>query len=281
MRLARALLFSCLTGCTATAGSSSISAEDTNRWHANSSPSSPSPTSTSTSTPTPTLAPLAGVTFPALPVEGFLPAVLALPLGATTRRPILIGVHGTGDCPDWQCYEMQRLVRGRAFCVCPRGVVSATFSTPTDTRYEWRGQGALAKEIEHAVAAVRAAYPDYVDDGPLLYEGFSYGAMAGVAFVSDAPSRYPRVVLTEGGSGWTLARAKAFAKNGGERVLFACGQLGCVGEAKQAAKLLEKVGIPAKVVYGKGEGHGYGTTVASGIQGEFAWLTDGDARWTE
>jgi hypothetical protein len=37
-----------------------------------------------------------------LPVQGFGPATIALPLGATTARPIAVVLHGAQDRADWQ-----------------------------------------------------------------------------------------------------------------------------------------------------------------------------------
>ena len=78
---------------------------------------------------------------------------------------------------------------------------------------------------------------------------------------------------------WNATTARSYASDGGERVLFACGQPGCAADSKRAAEVPQRSGVAAKVVYGEGEGHGYGGKVAEGLAREWAWLTDGDARW--
>ena len=56
-----------------------------------------------------------------LDVKGFGPATLALPLAATTPRPIVVVLHGARDRAEWQCGSFRGLLGGRVFILCPRG----------------------------------------------------------------------------------------------------------------------------------------------------------------
>ena len=227
------------------------------------------------------IAPLAApASLVTLEVPGFAPAVVALPLGAISRRPVLIATHGNYDRPEWQCETWAPLVAKHGFVLCPRGIARRDSPSRTDPRWEYATNQALEKELTADLAALRARFPDHVDDGAIVYTGFSLGAIMGVAIAQRAPATFSRLVLTEGGfDRWTIQSARAYAKNGGARVLFACGQMGCVVSARQSVVLLKLAGVEARVVSAVGSGHSYGGPVAEAIAEAFPWLTEGDARW--
>ena len=216
----------------------------------------------------------------ALPVEGYAPASVSLPLGARGLRPVLLATHGNYDRPEWQCAIWRDIVADRGFVLCPRGVARPDSPGPDDIRFTYTNNQSLEKEIAAAMAALARGFPDYVDLRAPIYTGFSLGAIMGVRIASRDPSLATRAVLVEGGHDhWTPAMVKAFAAGGGRRVLFACGQGGCVAAARQPAALLEKAGVATRVVHGKGVGHGYGGAVAAEIKAAFEWLITGDPRW--
>jgi poly(3-hydroxybutyrate) depolymerase len=216
--------------------------------------------------------------FVSLPVTGFRDAVVSLPLGATTKRPIVLALHGNFDRPEWQCEVWRGIVQTTAFVLCPRGTPRA--DAPGLDRWEYGSRAKTRDELEAALAALRERYADYVADGPVVFTGFSLGAILGVGIVQSDPQRFARVVLTEGGQrGWSRATAKAFKAGGGERVLFACGQAGCVQNSKTLVTQLEKEGVLGRVVSGGKAGHTYDGPVARAIADSWAWLTEGDPRF--
>jgi hypothetical protein len=215
-----------------------------------------------------------------LHVDGYSDAAISVPVGATAPRPIVIAAHGMWDPPDGLCDNWRWIVGNRAWVLCPRG------RPMPDKTFRYDGAAALAKEIDAGVHALAARYPGYVDDGPMLYTGFSLGASLGVSIVAHDPARFPRAVLTEGGEeSFSEAAARAYAKGGGQRVLFACGLRGRVGSATAVAGLLTKDGVPARVVLGKlpdaGQFiHWYNGPVADETKAELDWLFEGDPRWS-
>ena len=210
-----------------------------------------------------------------LDVPGYGAAVVSLPLGASASKPVLIAAHGNYDRPEWQCATWRAIVGDRGFILCPRGVMRRDSPSPDDIRFTY--EKGFTAEVDAALAALRARFPDFVDVGPMMYAGFSLGAILGVSYVLRDPARFPRVVLIEGGEGgWG---EKKFAASGGVRVLWGCGQAGCVGGAKAMAARFERAKVPSKVVYGRGEGHSYTGAVADEIKKELSWLLEGDARW--
>lgn len=216
-------------------------------------------------------------------VAGFLPAVATIPLGSSGPRPLAIVVHGMSDGPQWACPLWRGILGGGVFLLCPRGVREHDQPrgvTPGTTYYSFTNAEALDAEIEAGVAALRARFPGRIDDGPPLYIGFSLGARFGITLALKHPGRYPRMVLTEGGhDGWTSETARRFADAGGVRVLFGCGELLCVQEAKPKAALLTTAGVGAKLVYGAGSGHQPYGPVFDETRRAIDWLFDGDPRW--
>jgi hypothetical protein len=246
---------------------------------ASASSASSAPTSTASSAPdaAPALHTDAAIT--ALALDGFEPAVISIPQGATTPRPIVIATHGMWDPPEGLCDNWRWIVGDRAWVLCLRG------SKTGGSTYLYRSASALTREIDAGVHALALRFPGFVDEGPMLYTGFSHGAIVGVSVVASAPARFPYAIFTEGGEDqWTAARAKAYAAGGGKRVLFACGLRGRVGAAQPIAAMLERAGIGARVVLGKLPStgqfiHWYNGPVADEEKAQLPWLLEGDARF--
>lgn len=216
-----------------------------------------------------------------LAVEGFPPAVVSLPLGARSARPVVVATHGNFDHPGWQCEQWRAVVQDRAFVLCPRGTPRPDSPAPDDTRFTYGSNLTLEQELDAALAALKARYPDHVAEGEVLYTGFSLGAIMGVVIASRRPSLYPRLVLVEGGfDRWTAGRARAFADGGGRKVLFVCGQKGCELAARGAAKLLERRGVATRVELVPRQGHSYGGPMNEPIRQAWDWLLEGDERWS-
>jgi predicted esterase len=206
-------------------------------------------------------------------------AMVSVPVGATERRPLVLALHGNYDRPEWQCSVWRETMKGYPFVLCPRGVPRRDAPASAD-RWTYGKPADVRHEIEAALGALRARFGDYIAPGPIVYVGFSLGAILGVGIVAGDGERFSRAVLIEGGqSGWSEARAKAYAAAGGKRVLFACGQRSCRAETKAPEKLLTRAGIETKSVYGGEIGHTYDGPVAEEIAHELTWLVGDDPRW--
>jgi hypothetical protein len=159
--------------------------------------------------------------------------------------------------------------------------VDAASSTKNDVRYTHFGGAPLLAYIDGALEALVARYPDYVDANTPLLAGFSLGAAEVVALAVDAPSRFPRLALTEGGtSSWSDARVRAFLDRGGQRVLFGCGQEGVRKAAQVTANRIAALGLDARVVFAR-VGHTFDPPLEDAVHGELAWLVEGDERWAK
>jgi hypothetical protein len=126
------------------------------------------------------LAPLRGAWLEKITLEDGSEASVTLPLGATEPRPVVIGIHGSGDRPEWSCGEWRGVVDSYAFVVCPEG-------TPSGNAFVWQSTEQLEKRVLSALAAAQAKYAPYMMDGPIVLAGFSQGA--GALDVLDAELR--------------------------------------------------------------------------------------------
>lgn len=213
----------------------------------------------------------------ALPVPGRAAAVVAAPIGATERKPVLVATHGRDDVPEQLCDTWRGIIGSRGFVLCPRGVPSRSRSGA----FTYTSPEALGDEIDDALSALRARWPDHVDEGPVVYSGFSLGSFQGVRVVTRAPERTPRVILIEGGHDpWTDDLIETFADGGGQRVLFVTGQAVNAQRAKLVARELSEAGIATRVVHAEDAGHVYTGEVRDNLASSFDWVVEGDDRWS-
>lgn len=211
-----------------------------------------------------------------LPVTKRRAAFVSVPLGATEKKPVLVAAHGRDDYPQPLCEMWRGIVGDRAFVVCPTGVPSQNL--PGAFTYDTFE--ALSDEIDDALQALRAKYPDFADEGPIVYSGFSLGSYQGVRVVNKDPDRTPRVILIEGGHDpWNEGLISSFADGGGQRVLFVTGQAINQQRSERVAGELQKAGIGARVVHAEGAGHVYTGPVRERIAEAFDWVVEGDDRW--
>lgn len=207
-----------------------------------------------------------------LSVPGFGDAVVSLPLGSVEPRPIALALHGNFDRPEWQCEVWRRISQGQVFVLCPRGIARRDVPKELD-RWEWGSLAKTKSEIVAGLAALRARYPRHAKQGPVVFTGFSLGAILGARLIRDPELGIGAAVLTEGGyQGWTLAKAKALQPSL-RRLLFACGQTACKNAYRyQLDALFQKAGLPASVVADVKAGHTYDDPVAALIASEWPAL---------
>jgi predicted esterase len=212
----------------------------------------------------------AGVAVPvcapvALDVPGFLPALLLKPSGRDAR-PLLVAAHGAGGSPEWECDYWTRLLGERWFVLCLRGT-----SLGKGGGYYFKTEFALEAELVAAERAARAHEPR-IAATPAVYAGFSQGASFGSAVLSRHGADFSRLVLIEGFQRWNIPRARAFAKAGGKRVLFACGTKECSAAASESVRWLVKSGVDAKLEHATGAGHTPLGEVGTRVQHQLPWL---------
>jgi predicted esterase len=207
----------------------------------------------------------------ALDVPGFLPAVLFVPPG-NQQSPLIVATHGAGGTPEWECEYWRRLTEGRRFVLCLRGA-----SMGSTGGYYYPNEHVLEAELSAAERALRSVEPRVSTQGG-LYAGFSQGASMGSAFIAKHGASFPTLALIEGFQRWNIPRARAFAKSGGLRVLFACGTKECNAVATESARWLTRGGVAARVEFAPGAGHTPAGAVLPRVEAALPWLLATPAR---
>jgi hypothetical protein len=140
----------------------------------------------------------------------------------------------------------------------------------------------LEREVIAGLAALKARWGAHVADRAVVYAGFSRAAFLGASLAAKRPDRFSRVVLVEGGhTPWQPDTAAAFARGGGKRVLFVCGQPKCVEDSEPVAAMLRAQKLETRVVHAVGEGHGYRfhNPAKEELRRSIQWVTEGDPTW--
>jgi predicted esterase len=216
-----------------------------------------------------------------VPVPGWEPAVLSIPDASEARKPVLVGTHGAGDNPVWQCEWWRRIVKDRGFVVCPRGRPLGRLPSG-NMGYYYVNHFELEKEVLSALDSIAGAYPERADVTRAVYAGFSQGAIMGAPVLQRNADRFSAAVLIEGGfetHTWNVPLSDKLVKGGVLRLLFACGNRFCADRAGRAGGFLEKSGAAVRVEHAAGAGHTYGGEIERRVTEAFDWVVEGDPRW--
>ena len=210
-----------------------------------------------------------------LEVKGHGPASVALPLAATTPRPVAVVLHGAADRPEWQCGTFRGVLGGQVFILCPHGAERPELAP----RLGLAGVDDTASELRAALAALKQRFGPYVAPGPVLLIGYAEGAALAAELARQEPSFFARVALVAGDPTTLSPSAMSiFASGGGKRMLFFCTSPVCQGDGAQRALLLARQGIVAKSLQ-----HDVGPYLdeafATALRGDLKWLVEDDARW--
>jgi pimeloyl-ACP methyl ester carboxylesterase len=213
-----------------------------------------------------------------LPVSGFRQGTTLLPAGPG-RRPVVVGLHGNFDRPEWFCESLARLVAGRAWVLCPRGILRGDVPREYD-RWTFPGRQRVMQEIEAGLAALNRRHPARLDAGGILLAGFSLGAILAARFAVAAPARFPRLYLVEGGHQvWDAVGLRRFARGGGKGVVLGCGSRGCAARSAVLCQRLEREGVGCAQVVAPGLGHSYTAPLPTLARRSWETLVRPDPRW--
>jgi predicted esterase len=194
--------------------------------------------------------------------EGDQSTVVTTPVGATSARPLVLGVHGAGDRPEWSCGGWRLASQVSAFVACPRGAPHGS------SRFAWSSSRQLGQRVEVAIELTRARFGPYVDSGPMIYAGFSQGATLAEPLLREHAARFPIAILAEGG--YQIANSRSFARayreGGGRRVVLVCGTPACYRSARSAQKVLSNAGLDALVVGDEKAGHNLNERMQHALQ---------------
>jgi hypothetical protein len=200
---------------------------------------------------------------------------IAVPLGATEPRPVVVGIHGAGDHPGNACAEWNGVFGGFAFVVCPHGYPVG------DRAYSWESAEVIAARAERAVEAARGRFGSYVAKGRVVYAGFSQGATLASRAVAAKPGLFGPVALAEIGHTPLDLNSVAIALRRAESpaVLVGCTTKACDAWSEQARSAFAHVGLPARFVGTGARGHVFDDTLGAALAPNVVWLVGDDARW--
>jgi len=210
-----------------------------------------------------------------LPVKDFGPATVALPLGATSARPIVVVLHGARDRAEWQCGSFRGVLGGHVFILCPQGIAQSAEGG-------FYGLGSFddsAAELRAGLAALKARYGAHVAPSPVLLVGYAEGAAVAADLARQEPAFFARVALVNGDpASVTPSAAKIFAERGGKRMLFFCTDAECDADGVARALLLTRVGLSSKSVKAD-VGPYLDQRFTDALRAQVPWLIEGDPRW--
>lgn len=220
-----------------------------------------------------------------LAVIGFDDAIAALPLGSTDSRPIVIVLGDRGADARTTC-ERWRAFAGYGFILCPSGKQDGE---PHPSEMDANGDPSTgrARELRAALGALRKRFGEHVSPGPVVLAGVGRGARVAIQLARQEPSYFARLVLVgDGARDWSSGVATIYARGGGQRVLFACGDSNCAHDADGATVLSERAGLSSRRT---GDAFDAGADAAApgapapvierAVGSGFPWLVEADASW--
>ena len=223
---------------------------------------------------------------PALEAQAFEPievgsgeiAWIAAPVGARDKRPVIVGVHGAGDRPDWACTAWREVVASHAFVVCPQSRVAHPKWAGT---FVWGSAGAIAAQADRAVAAARARYGAWMADGPMVYGGWSQGGTLAAQVLAARRGAYDRVVLVEVGHTELDADAVAasFVAAGVQRAVVACESVKCRTFAQSFEGAARRRRLPVRVSDAGLRHHWFDEPVYRSLAPKMVWLVQDEQRF--
>jgi len=226
------------------------------------------------STPAPAQEPpmLVGDWLQPLDDEGRGVGVVAIPLGARTRRPLVVAVHGAGSLPEWMCSAARAGLGSHPFVVCPHSLANA------GALASWTSPEELATAIERSVHAAVARFPAYVDTSEAMYFGHSQGGMIAPLALAKTNVHFRYALFFEGlPRDAPMAKAQLLRAHV-ERLLLVSGQGGWSQGHEQLANSFRGTPLASRHVHGN-FGHFFNEGVFASMRRELPWLVDGASVW--
>jgi predicted esterase len=204
--------------------------------------------------------------------EGRGVGVVAIPLGARTKRPLVVAVHGAGSLPEWMCSAARAGLGSHPFVVCPHSLANA------GTLASWASPEELATAVERAVRAAVARFPEYVDTTEAMYFGHSQGAMIAPTALAKTGLHFRYALFFEGLPPDAPTAKALLLRAHVERFLLVSGQGGWSQGHERLAKSFRGTSMASKHVHGN-FGHFFNEEVFAAMRRELPWLVEGAPAW--
>lgn len=139
---------------------------------------------------TPALPPLGGVWLEAIDEIG----VVAVPLGATAPRPVVVALHGAGSLAEFACGDWMYPTKAYPFIVCPRSATERPGRLAS-----WSSVEDAASRTRIVTERVKAKFGPWIADTPPIVVGFSQGAEMAVLAADRKMVPWSALFVHEGG----------------------------------------------------------------------------------
>jgi len=208
-----------------------------------------------------------------LEVAGFGPARVAVPLGATSPKPLVIALHGDHDRPEWTCGSYRHVVSSRAFVLCPQGAPRSDHDFTLGTRDE------TATELRKALPALKARFKAHLAPGAVVLAALGPSVELAIELALEEPSFFSRLLLVDGTTRrLSVPAATRFASAGGKRVLVVCSPGACDADVEQRLRPLAPAGVATRIVRME-SGRGLDAETVAKLRAEFPWLVAEEPRF--
>ncbi len=220
------------------------------------------------------LPPLAGEWLEPLADGGGDAAFVAVPIGTTAKRPLVVALHAALDHPRMACLEWRAMFGPEPFIVCPHGEKLGSV-------YAWGDPKKLRASIERAVAAAEYKFPKRIDRAGAVWASYSQSGMLAAHALASPGMGFRYAVFFEGVPHDDRALPKVLQGVGVRRALFVNQQGGWSYRHAAAAKSLGPRIEAKHVLIGDGSmGHFIRGETLERMHEELPWLIAGDADWS-
>ncbi|WP_394827895.1 hypothetical protein [Pendulispora albinea] len=199
---------------------------------------------------------------------------VAVPIGTTTKRPLVVALHAALDHPSMTCSEWRAMFGPEPFIVCPYG------ERLNATSYVWGDPAKLRASIDRAVAAAEARFPQRIERAGAVWASYSQSGILSADALAKPGMEFRYALLFEGVPRDLRPLRSAFVRAGIRRVLIVNQQGGWSRAHLAAAKSLAPAIEAKHLVFGDGSfGHFMRGDTFERMHQELPWLVAGDPVW--
>lgn len=152
--------------------------------------SATTPASASATAAASPLPPLGGVWLETIDEIG----VVAVPLGATAPRPVVVALHGAGSLAEFACGDWMYPTKAYPFIVCPRSAAERPGRLAS-----WSSVEDAASRMRIVTERVKAKFGPWIADTDPIVVGFSQGAEMAVLAADRKLVPWSALFVHEGG----------------------------------------------------------------------------------
>jgi hypothetical protein len=205
-------------------------------------------------------------TLPFLPNRSIF---LSVPSSRATPERLLANLHGLCNPPSYACGYWTRAASEVGFLVCPEG--NGRCGGGENAPPTWTGSfDVMDDDLEKAISATEAAFPDEITREGAVLTGFSRGAYAAPYIATRHPGRWPYLILVEADVTLNvpmLQRAKVRA------VAMLAGEWGTqLAGSRKTCEALARQGYPARLFVMPKAGHYYSADIDEQMRQALAFV---------